>query len=104
MIKFWIQKNFDARFDHCKFQTLQDLYEEVDIISKGGNYGWRIYEGPYPFNPASSPGGNTSVNSINPIPPVMGYNHSEVNKKIGSASIIGGHFYRSNTDPCMFGR
>ncbi|XP_022727602.1 HIPL1 protein-like isoform X2 [Durio zibethinus] len=82
----------------------EDLYEEVDIISKGGNYGWRAYEGPYPFNPKSSPGGNTSVNSISPIFPVMGYNHSEVNKKIGSASIMGGYFYRSNTDPCMYGR
>ncbi|KAK8694983.1 hypothetical protein V6N13_072526 [Hibiscus sabdariffa] len=82
----------------------ENLYEEVDIISKGGNYGWRVYEGLYPFDPTLSPGGNTSVNSISPILPVMGYNHSEVNKKIGSASIIGGHFYRSNTDPCMYGR
>ncbi|XP_007037171.2 PREDICTED: HIPL1 protein isoform X2 [Theobroma cacao] len=82
----------------------EDLYEEVDIISKGGNYGWRVYEGPYPFNPTSSPGGNTSINSISPILPVMGYNHSEVNKNVGSASIIGGYFYRSNTDPCMYGR
>ncbi|TYI35625.1 hypothetical protein ES332_A03G089100v1 [Gossypium tomentosum] len=82
----------------------ENLYEEVDIISKGGNYGWRVYEGLYPFDPTSSPGGNTQVNSISPILPVMGYNHSEVNKKVGSASIIGGYFYRSNTDPCMYGR
>ncbi|XP_022738868.1 HIPL1 protein-like isoform X2 [Durio zibethinus] len=82
----------------------QDLYEEVDIISKGGNYGWRVYEGPYLFNPTSSPGGNTSANSISPIFPVMGYNHSEVNNETGSASIMGGYFYRSNTDPCMYGR
>lgn len=84
--------------------VLQDVYEEVDIISKGGNYGWRIYEGPYPYNPPSSPGGNTSPNSISPIFPVMGYNHSEVNKNEGSASITGGYFYRSKTDPCMYGR
>ncbi|KAE8681342.1 HIPL1 protein [Hibiscus syriacus] len=81
----------------------ENLYEEVDMISKGGNYGWRVYEGPYPFN-TSSPGGNTSLNSISPILPVMGYNHSEVSKKLGSASIIGGHFYRSDTDLCMYGR
>ncbi|KAF2316011.1 hypothetical protein GH714_040806 [Hevea brasiliensis] len=82
----------------------QDLYEEVDIITKGGNYGWRVYEGPYLYNPPSSPGGNTSPNSISPIFPVMGYNHSEVNKNEGSASITGGYFCRSKTDPCMYGR
>ncbi|KAK4264252.1 hypothetical protein QN277_025459 [Acacia crassicarpa] len=82
----------------------QDLYEEVDLITKGGNYGWRVYEGPYLFTPKDSPGGNTSVNSINPISPIAGYNHSEVNKNEGSASITGGYFYRSMTDPCMYGR
>ncbi|TYJ99117.1 HIPL1 protein-like isoform X1 [Cucumis melo var. makuwa] len=82
----------------------QDQYEEVDIITKGGNYGWRIYEGPLLFVPNSSPGGSTPVDSINPIFPVMGYNHSAVSKNVGSASITGGYFYRSKTDPCMYGR
>lgn len=82
----------------------QDLYESVDIITKGGNYGWRTYEGPYPFNPPNSSGGNTSVNSTEHILPVMGYNHSAVNKNEGSASITGGYFYRSMTDPCLNGR
>ncbi|KAI5683602.1 hypothetical protein M9H77_04830 [Catharanthus roseus] len=82
----------------------QDTYEEVDIITKGGNYGWRVYEGPYLHTPTNSTGGNTSANSINPIFPVMGYNHSDVNKNEGSASITGGYFYRSMTDPCMYGR
>lgn len=80
------------------------MTEEVNIITKGGNYGWRVYEGPYPFTPLTSPGGNTSLNSINPIFPVMGYNHSAVSSKQGSASITGGYFYRSSTDPCMSGR
>ncbi|OIV97086.1 hypothetical protein TanjilG_14000 [Lupinus angustifolius] len=82
----------------------QDLYEEVDLITKGGNYGWRVYEGPHLFNPTQSPGGNTSLKSINPIFPIMGYNHSDVNKNEGSASIIGGYVYRSTTDPCTYGR
>lgn len=76
----------------------------MDLITKGGNYGWRIYEGLYPFTPTESPGGNTSLNSINPIPPILGYNHSQINKNEGSASITGGYIYRSSTDPCMFGR
>ncbi|XP_031254856.1 HIPL1 protein-like isoform X1 [Pistacia vera] len=82
----------------------QDEYEEVDIVTKGGNYGWRVYEGLFLYNPPRSPGGNTSASSINPIFPVMGYNHSQVNNSVGSASITGGYFYRSTTDPCLYGR
>ncbi|KAL5544279.1 hypothetical protein UlMin_008063 [Ulmus minor] len=82
----------------------QDTYEEVDLITKGGNYGWRLYEGPYPYKPPQSPGGTTLVKSISPIFPVLGYNHSDVNQKEGSASITGGYVYRSMTDPCMYGR
>lgn len=75
------------------------------MITKGGNYGWPVYEGPYPFKPANSKEGSTCNSSSNgPIFPVMGYNHSETHKKIGSASIIGGYFYRSQTDPCLYGR
>ncbi|XP_041010853.1 HIPL1 protein-like [Juglans microcarpa x Juglans regia] len=78
--------------------TGQDHYEEVDIITKGGNYGWSVFEGPFPYNPHQSP-----ANSTNPIFPVLGYNHSDVNDNEGSAAISGGYFYRSLTDPCMFG-
>ncbi|XP_022994579.1 HIPL1 protein-like [Cucurbita maxima] len=82
----------------------QDRFEEVNIISKGGNYGWSVYEGPLLFVPNSSPKESTPIDSINPIFPVMGYNHSTINKNTGSASITGGYFYRSNTDPCLYGR
>lgn len=84
--------------------TGQDRYEEVDLISKGGNYGWRALEGPLAYQPPSAPGGNTSLNSINAIPPIMGYSHSDVNKNIGSAAIIGGSVYRGSADPCLYGR
>lgn len=82
----------------------QDVYEEVDIVTKGGNYGWRVYEGPFLYHPPQSPGGNTSASSIKPIFPVMGYNHSQPQNPQGSASITGGYFYRSMADPCLYGR
>ena len=28
----------------------QDLYEEVDVVQKGRNYGWNVYEGFQPFS------------------------------------------------------
>ncbi|KAL8091547.1 hypothetical protein AgCh_033974 [Apium graveolens] len=77
----------------------QDNYEEVDIVTKGGNYGWSIYEGPYVSHPA-----NSSSSASTFIFPVSGYNHSAEDRNSGSASIIGGYFYRSMTDPCMYGR
>ncbi|RWR73692.1 GSDH domain-containing protein [Cinnamomum micranthum f. kanehirae] len=82
----------------------QEVYEEVDLITKDGNYGWRVYEGPNLYTPLQTPGGNTTPGSINAIFPIMGYYHSDVNKKEGSASIIGGYMYRSLTNPCMYGR
>ncbi|KAI3516370.1 hypothetical protein L1887_15285 [Cichorium endivia] len=77
----------------------QDRYEEIDIITKGGNYGWNIYEGHLPVNSK----GNTTNSTTDLIFPAMGYNHYDVNKKEGSAAITGGYFYRSTTDPCLYG-
>ncbi|OIV97087.1 hypothetical protein TanjilG_14001 [Lupinus angustifolius] len=82
----------------------QDQYEEIDMVKKGQNYGWRIYEGPFLFHPSQSPIGNNSVSSINPTFPILGYSHSDIDNITGSASIIGGYFYRSMTDPCLYGR
>lgn len=63
-----------------------------------------MYEGPDLYQPPWAPGGNTSLDSINPIFPIMGYTHADVNTNVGSASITGGYVYRSTTDPCMYGR
>ncbi|KAJ3670155.1 hypothetical protein LUZ60_010479 [Juncus effusus] len=82
----------------------QDLYEEVNLITKVGNYGWRVYDGIYQYTPPWAPGVNTSADSIDPIFPVMGYLPSSVHNKLGSASVTGGYVYRSMTDPCLYGR
>ncbi len=62
----------------------QNAIEEVDIIVKGGNYGWRVYEGTNCTN--NDPG---LCNPNNYLPPVFQYNHTG-----GRCSITGGYVYR----------
>ncbi|XP_024383079.1 HIPL1 protein isoform X1 [Physcomitrium patens] len=76
----------------------QNLVEEVDLISKGGNYGWRIYEGTMTFQPSQSPGGVTAKNSINAVMPIIEYNHS------AGISICGGYVSYSRQDACAYGK
>lgn len=59
----------------------QDSFEEVDIVQKGGNYGWNIMEGMHCFNPPSG------CNMTGLILPIAEYSHAE-----GDA-IIGGFVY-----------
>lgn len=68
----------------------QNEIEEVDIIKKGGNYGWRVKEGNGDYNLKGS-----TVNPNELIGPIWTYLHSS-----GSISITGGIVYRgtANTD------
>ncbi len=63
----------------------QELWEEIDIITKGGNYGWSHREGTHPFGNRPLP-----KNVSEPIEPVWEYDH-EIGK-----SITGGRVYRSD--------
>jgi glucose/arabinose dehydrogenase len=60
----------------------QNLYEEIDLITKGGNYGWSVREGLHPFGPDGS---DVRKDLIEPI---WEYHHD-----LGKC-IIGGHVYR----------
>jgi glucose/arabinose dehydrogenase len=66
----------------------QGAIEEIDIITLGGNYGWRAYEGTQctNLNPQECAGG---TNPINHTPPVVQYSHSA-----GRCSVTGGFVYR----------
>jgi quinoprotein glucose dehydrogenase len=74
----------------------QDLWEEVNLIRRGGNYGWSLREGRHPFGP-----GGVGPNEIGArsdlIDPVFEYHHS-----IGK-SITGGHVYRGKQVPPLAG-
>ncbi|KAJ3670154.1 hypothetical protein LUZ60_010478 [Juncus effusus] len=85
-------------------ETGQDTFEEINLITKGGNYGWRVYEGFSLYQPPWAPGTNMSADSIDPIFPVLGYYKASVNDKLGSAAVVAGYVYRGKTDPCLYGR
>ncbi|HWO01767.1 MAG TPA: PQQ-dependent sugar dehydrogenase, partial [Blastocatellia bacterium] len=64
----------------------QGNWEEVDIVTQGGNYGWRVTEGNH-CNPSFNGGACTPIG----IPPVAEYGHSG-----GRCSITGGYVYRGS--------
>ena len=73
----------------------QNAVEEVDIIVKGGNYGWSRFEGNNLFNADRVLRGNTTA-----IAPILTYTHASVG---GAASITGGVVYRSHRDKRLYG-
>jgi glucose/arabinose dehydrogenase/mono/diheme cytochrome c family protein len=81
----------------------QDLYEEVDVIAKGGNYGWAYYEGTHL---AKSLYPNQGTLLTNPpaglIPPIQEYSHSGNASYIGNA-VIGGVVYRGQRISQLYG-
>jgi len=71
----------------------QGAREEIDIITLGGNYGWRVFEGTLCTN--NDPG---LCNPANFVPPIAEYDHSG-----GRCSIIGGYVYRGSRSTLPMG-
>jgi len=69
----------------------QNKYEEINLIKKGGNYGWRIMEGYHCFNPSSNC--NTGGLEL----PIDEYNHET------GISVCGGYVYRGKASPKLNG-
>ena len=69
----------------------QDKFEEIDILQKGGNFGWNIMEGLHCFKPSSG------CNMTGLILPITEYDHSQ-----GDA-VIGGYVYRGAAIPRLSG-
>jgi glucose/arabinose dehydrogenase len=66
----------------------QGIWEEIDVIEKGGNYGWRIREGLHPFN-------ERDPRPPEPlIDPLVDYHHGDA-----GLSVTGGYVYRGKAFP-----
>lgn len=77
----------------------QDMIEEVDLVTRGGNYGWRVKEGTFLFDPTS--GTDTTNSPGSPaglIDPVLEYDHTQ------GEAIIGGFVYRGTALPDLAGQ
>ena len=88
----------------------QSLYEEIDVVNKGGNYGWNVKEGTHCFNAAdeftelaSCPAIDTFGNLLID-PKIELINHD--NPKGGgiTIAIIGGYVYRGDDIPGLHGK
>jgi glucose/arabinose dehydrogenase len=70
----------------------QNKWEEVNVVRKGGNYGWRVMEGFHCFN-LPEPCGKENFTS-----PLLEYDHQG-----GRCSITGGYVYRGSAIPALIG-
>jgi glucose/arabinose dehydrogenase len=85
--------SFDAKGHLWCADVGQDLWEEINWISKGGNYGWNYREGAAPFMLASS----KPAEDVKLIDPIFAYNHGE------GLSITGGFVYTGKALPELAG-
>ena len=67
----------------------QDFWEEVNVVRKGGNYGWSVQEASFLFNNVAGRG--------ELVDPVWEYDHQ------AGKSITGGYVYRGSRLPELAG-
>ena len=70
----------------------QDRFEEIDILQKGGNFGWNTMEGLHCFNPA------TGCNMAGLVLPIFEYDHTQ------GIAVIGGYVYHGTAIPQLQGQ
>ena len=70
----------------------QDAFEEIDLVEKGGNYGWNVMEGLHCFSPA------VGCTQTGLALPVWEYDHTQ------GGSVTGGHVYRGPGVPELTGK
>lgn len=93
--------SFDGGGDRQLFcgDVGQGLFEEVDIVTRGGNYGWNLKEGAHcysnatPLNPPASCA-TAGADGAPLIDPIIEYPHVDAQQQRVGAAVIGGFVYR----------
>ena len=105
--------SFDRGGDHSLYSADvgQTLWEEVNVIQKGGNHGWRLREGFIGFNPKAADKPlpevpQTGLHGESFVQPVAVYKNRNGFKKDPEAygiSVTGGFIYRGKALPELTG-
>ena len=81
----------------------QNLFEEVDVVYRGGNYGWNIREGTHCFDPNATTDPPESCNTTGYLgEPLIGPIF-EGGRDLGIV-VVGGNVYRGTVVPDLEGR
>lgn len=71
----------------------QSAWEEINLVSRGGNYGWGDMEGDTCYSERAN------CSPANKIKPVLSISHDT-----GVCSVIGGYVYRGTQSPAAYGK
>ncbi len=71
----------------------QSAWEEINLITRGGNYGWGDMEGDGCYS------GRPNCSTLSKIKPI----HS-INQNTGACSVMGGYVYRGAAFPAAYGK
>lgn len=87
----------------------QDLFEEVSIVARGGNYGWNIREGDSCFDPANAGSPLPDCADVGPsgialTDPIISYPHIAAEGAIFGSVAVGGYVYRGTQIPGLQGQ
>ncbi|HET7321832.1 MAG TPA: PQQ-dependent sugar dehydrogenase [Longimicrobiaceae bacterium] len=91
----------------------QDMWEEVDVVQKGGNYGWNVKEGTHCFDtadfmnvPASCPSVDPETGDplIDPVIEMPNYGNPLAPEDDEIVVVVGGYVYRGASIPELQGR
>lgn len=103
--------SFDVGGEHRMFlgDAGQDLFEEIDVIERGGNYGWNIREGIHCFDPNAPTNppatcADTDAEDRPLIDPILEYPHADEQGEPFGIAVVAGYVYRGSAIPSLAGK